>query len=154
MRWPKKILYDESHLNDDDDYADDDKDDDDDELYLYEESHLNEDRKEAAKSDDDASMSLIPTANPHFLKFCNFLIFFICFLFICVIFLVWSFSNEDRKEAAKSDDDASMRLIPTAHIFTLILKSASTKIEFFNRFLLMETGNSCQHLRLLFLLKY
>ena len=72
MRWPKKILYDESHLNDDDDYADDDKDDDDDELYLYEESHLNEDRKEAAKSDDDASMSLIPTANPHFLKFAIF----------------------------------------------------------------------------------
>ena len=44
---------------------------------LYKESHLNEDGKEAAKSDDDASMSLIPTANPHFLKFCNFLIFLV-----------------------------------------------------------------------------
>ena len=32
---------------------------------LYKESHLNEDGKEAAKSDDDASMSLIPTAYPH-----------------------------------------------------------------------------------------
>ena len=36
--------------------------------YLNEENYLNEDCKRAAKSDDDASMGLIPSAHLHFLK--------------------------------------------------------------------------------------
>ena len=37
--------------------------------HLNKESHLNENGNEAAKTDYEASMSLIPTAHTHFLKF-------------------------------------------------------------------------------------